>query len=86
MEEEEVKEQYPSYFQRENEFNYTREYTVVTNWEDGTLALHFLDGQTRDLIWSVTAEGAIQASVNPNVMRERLEAGATRMLEDFPSR
>lgn len=86
MEEEEVKERYPSYFQRENEHTFTRDYTVVTNWEDGTLALHVLDGQSRDLIWSVTAEGAIQASENPNVMRERLEAGATELLADFPSR
>ena len=86
MEEEEVTERYPSYFQRENEHTFTRDYTVVTNWEEGTLAVHVMDGQSRDLVWSVTAEGAIEASENPNVMRQRLEEGAANLLADFPSR
>ena len=86
MEEEEIKERYPSYFQRENEHTFTRSTTVVTNWEEGTLAIHMLDGRSRTLVWSVTAEGAIQMSGNMDVMRERLAAGATNVLADFPAR
>ena len=86
MEEEEVQEQYPSYFQRENEHTWTREYTVVTNWEEGTLAIHILDGESDVLVWSVTAEGAIEMSGNMDVMRERMAAGAAELLGDFPAR
>jgi hypothetical protein len=86
VEQEELKERYPSYFQREREHTFTRVDTIVTHWEEGTLALHVLDGESRDLVWSVAAEGAIQMSVNPDVMRERFEAGAARLLEDFPPR
>jgi hypothetical protein len=86
VEQEELKERYPSYFQREKEHTFTRIDTIVTHWEEGTLALQVLDGQSKDLVWSVTAEGAIQMSVNPDVMRERFEAGAARLLADFPPR
>jgi hypothetical protein len=86
MEEEEIKQRYPSYFQRENEHTFTRTTTVVTNWEEGTLAIHVLDGESGTLVWSVTAEGAIEMSGNMDVMRERMATGAANVLADFPAR
>lgn len=86
MDEQEVKQRYPSYFQREQEHTFTRTYTAVTNWEEGTLALHILDGRSRALVWAVTAEGAIETSGNPDLMQDRLDEGARRLLADFPAR
>lgn len=86
LEEEEIKERYPSYFQREREHTYTRTEIVTTRWEDGTFVLDMLDGDTDEVTWSLNAQGAIERSGNPEVMQERFNEAATRLLADFPPR
>ena len=86
VEEHEAKQRYPSYFQRENSVAFTSTQQVTTHWEDGTFILDVLDGASDELVWSVHAEGAIQTSGNPEVMQQRLNEGAERVLEQFPRR
>ena len=62
----------------------TAGWVETTVYRDGTLILDVVDAETDELAWRGTAQGALDASMNPQERRELVSKAIDKMLEKFP--
>jgi len=53
-------------------------------YRDGTLVLDVVDAATNELAWRGTAQGVLDASMNPQQRRELVNKAIDKMLKNFP--
>jgi hypothetical protein len=54
-------------------------------WEEGTLALEFVDAKSDELIWRAVAEGVLaETPPSPEQRDKTISAVVSRMMKDFP--
>ena len=53
-------------------------------YRDGTLVLDVVDARTNELAWRGTAQGVLDASMNPEDRRKLVTEAIDKMLKNFP--
>ncbi|MDB4433388.1 DUF4136 domain-containing protein [bacterium] len=59
-------------------------YTSVTEWDQGSIVLDFLEPKTRNLIWRGVARAEIYFDSTPEEREERTNKAIRKILERFP--
>lgn len=59
-------------------------YVEANVYRDGTLILDVVNPETDELAWRGTAQGALDASMNPQQLRELVTKAIDKMLKKFP--
>lgn len=56
----------------------------VSQYDEGSLTLDILDGQSEELIWRGTAKGTVHSGDEPAKRRQKIAEVAMKLLEGFP--
>jgi hypothetical protein len=62
----------------------SRHVSDIYTWEEGTLVLDFIDGESEELIWRATASGVLATSPSPEERNKNVNKAVKRMLKNFP--
>jgi hypothetical protein len=58
--------------------------TQVSSYQQGTLILDFMDGETREIVWRGSAQAKADLKASPEKRRSRVEKAVRLILDEFP--
>jgi hypothetical protein len=55
-------------------------------WDQGTLLLDILDGESKQLVWRGSAQAEVYPQTDPNERQKRINSAVKKVLDEFPPR